>query len=247
MKGNRFLLGVLLLSLVVSLSAKRDMDVFYDIVEKSVSLINQDRKNNGLEPLIFKGVSTNDEIKKFNILFYLSTTTPGYYTEQDFVSILGDNVRDECYNSAVIFHEEGDYYFCLFRDVSILFVNQDAFEAEVVRLVNIEREKRGIKPLIVHEDLCFTARVKAEEFVVYNYCSHYSPKSGSVSRLVKSRNNKFYCIGENIAQGQITPEEVMNDWMNSPGHKENILDSDYEYICVGYYQDNWVQQFAKKQ
>ena len=73
----------------------------------------------------------------------------------------------------------------------------------------------------------------------YEYYGH-----GSLPGLPDEVVKQYYNIGENIAMGQITPAEVVRDWMNSPGHRANILDPSYVYIGVGYCNDHWVQQFG---
>ena len=117
----------------------------------------------------------------------------------------------------------------------------ETFEAEVLRLVNVERSKRGLHSLKLHKDLQITARIKAGEMEKYEYYGH-----GTLSGLPDEVIKRYYNIGENIAMGQTTPKEVVSAWMNSPGHRANILDSSYVYIGVGYCNDHWVQQFARE-
>lgn len=244
MKGNRLLLGLLSLLFVLNLSANKELDALHDIVESTMPLINQERQKWGLTDIEFKGISTKEELDVYAWQYTLGLSS-SLCTSQELFADLQIYVEMDAFNSIVIYYDEGFYYVALVRGVKKLAEHQDAFEAEVVRLVNVERTKRGLKPLILHKDLQYTARIKAKEFVVYDYYDHDSPVSGEPEDLVKSHNDAFYFVGENIAQGQITPEEVMYAWMNSPGHRGNILTPQYEYIGVGYYQDNWVQQFAK--
>ena len=136
--------------------------------------------------------------------------------------------------------EEFNRYISLWYEK--IFENLDysaTFEAEVLRLTNIERTQRGLAPLKMREDLQVTARIKAGEMVKYEYYGH-----GSLSGLPDEVVKRYYNIGENIAMGQTSPEVVVRDWMNSPGHRANILDPTNVYIGVGYCNDYWVQQFG---
>ena len=136
---------------------------------------------------------------------------------------------------------------CLFVLSVSADAEQDAFEAEVVRLVNIERVKRCMEPLEISKDLQISARIKAEEFVTYKYFDHDSPVSGEFSNLIEAQTDEFYYyMAENIAQGHKTPQQVVDSWMDSPGHKSNILDFSFTHIGVGYCQGNWVQHFGMK-
>ncbi|RXT06605.1 hypothetical protein EIZ39_14965 [Ammoniphilus sp. CFH 90114] len=121
---------------------------------------------------------------------------------------------------------------------------------QVVNLVNAERAKVGLAPLKLNTSLASVAKVKAEDMRDQNYFSHTSPKYGSPFDMMKSFGIKYSYAGENIAAGQKTPEEVMKSWMNSPGHKANILSSNFTEIGVGFakggsYGTYWVQQFIK--
>ena len=125
-----------------------------------------------------------------------------------------------------------------------------SYEKEVVRLVNRERASRGLKPLTYDWELSRVARYKSEDMRNNNYFSHTSPTYGSPFQMMKSFGIKYTAAGENIAKGQKTPESVMNAWMNSSGHRANILNGQYEQIGIGYETDKsgntyWVQMFIK--
>jgi uncharacterized YkwD family protein/spore coat assembly protein SafA len=125
-----------------------------------------------------------------------------------------------------------------------------AMENEVIRLVNVERSKRGLQTLRANWELSRAARYKSQDMATKNYFSHTSPTYGSPFDLMESFGIKFSAGGENIAMGQRTAAEVMNGWMNSPGHRSNILSPAYNEIGVGlaksangkYY---WTQLFIK--
>ena len=117
------------------------------------------------------------------------------------------------------------------------------FASQVVELVNEERVKAGLKPLAAHEKLSGMALDKAKDMNDNNYFSHTSPTYGSPFDMMKQYGISYRYAGENIAKGQRTPEEVMNSWMNSPGHRANILSENFTMIGVGYYNGHWVQAF----
>lgn len=118
--------------------------------------------------------------------------------------------------------------------------------AQVVALVNKERTSAGLKPLIVHTNLSKMAKDKAIDMFRSGYFDHTSPKYGSPFDMMDAYHITYLYAGENIAKGQRSAEEVVKDWMNSPGHRANILNSKYTLIGVGYYNGFWVQEFIGK-
>ena len=120
-----------------------------------------------------------------------------------------------------------------------------AFEQEVVRLVNEARAENGLKPLTANTDLSNVARTKSQDMKDKNYFSHTSPTYGSPFDMMKSFGISYKTAGENIAYGQKTPAEVMNAWMNSSGHRANILNASFTQIGVGYVSSGnyWTQMF----
>lgn len=107
------------------------------------------------------------------------------------------------------------------------------FALEVLNLVNIERQNVGIHKLTFCEDLNSVANLKANDMSSYNYFSHESPNYDSFFDVLKDRNIEYTTAAENIAVGQQTPEEVVNDWMNSPEHKAHILNPDFNKTGIG--------------
>jgi uncharacterized protein YkwD len=81
------------------------------------------------------------------------------------------------------------------------------------------------------------------------YFDHNSPTYGSPFDQMKQFGYSYSYAGENIAMGQRSPQEVMKAWMNSAGHRANILSPNFTEIGIGYYSDGnyWVQQFGKPQ
>ncbi len=118
--------------------------------------------------------------------------------------------------------------------------------SKVVALVNKERKDAGLKPLMVHTNLTKMAKTKAIDMFKTGYFSHTSPNYGSPFDMMDSSNITYLYAGENIGKGQRSAEEVVKDWMDSPGHKANILNPKYKLIGVGYYNGYWVQEFIGK-
>ena len=122
------------------------------------------------------------------------------------------------------------------------------YEQEVIRLVNAERAKHGLKPLTYDWELSRVARYKSQDMKDNGYFSHTSPVYGTPFQMMKSFGIKYRSAGENIARGQRTPQAVVNAWMNSSGHRANILNSSFTHIGVGYVADGnyWTQMFIGK-
>ena len=120
------------------------------------------------------------------------------------------------------------------------------YEAEVVRLVNVYRESAGLKPLMTDAGLSYIARLKSQDMCDKKYFSHTSPTYGSPFQMMKDFGVSYRSAGENIAMGQRTPSEVVTAWMNSPGHRANILNASFTRIGVGYvsYGNYWTQMFV---
>ena len=126
--------------------------------------------------------------------------------------------------------------------------SQDAFANEVVRLVNEERAKAGLPALTVDRGAASAAQVRANE--IERSFSHTRPDGSSFNSALTEAGVNFRGAGENIAYGQNSPEKVMEGWMNSSGHRANILNSSYTSIGVGHYQNAsgvnyWTQLFIR--
>ncbi|MEM1503094.1 CAP domain-containing protein [Domibacillus sp. 8LH] len=122
----------------------------------------------------------------------------------------------------------------------------NAFEQEVAKLVNQERAKVGLKALTLDTELSKVARAKSQDMKDKGYFSHQSPTYGSPFDMMKQFGITYKTAGENIAKGQKTPAEVMEAWMNSDGHRKNILNSEFTHIGVGYVGGHWTQMFIGK-
>jgi uncharacterized YkwD family protein/spore coat assembly protein SafA len=123
-----------------------------------------------------------------------------------------------------------------------------SIEQQVVDLVNAERAKAGLSALKVNWELARVARYKSQDMIDNNYFSHTSPVYGSPFDMIKSFGLTYRAAGENIAMGQRSAKEVMQGWMNSSGHRANILNESFNEIGVGVAQNSsgqyyWTQQF----
>lgn len=127
----------------------------------------------------------------------------------------------------------------------------DDYAEEVLKLVNEERAKENLDPLVMDEGLVRVAKIRGLEISWPGHFSHTRP-DGSVC-FTAADGLELWAYGENIAAGYPTPEDVMDGWMNSPGHRANILTDYFECIgiaCVytpvsnGGYAYNWVQFFG---
>lgn len=119
----------------------------------------------------------------------------------------------------------------------------------VLQLVNAERSKNGLKPLTLSTKLTSIATMKSKDMADKGYFDHNSPTYGSPFEMLQKYGVHYKSAGENIAAGQRTPEEVMHSWMNSSGHRANILNPNFTELGVGYYQGGsygvyWTQLFT---
>lgn len=123
-----------------------------------------------------------------------------------------------------------------------------AIEKAVLDLTNAERQKAGLASLQSDSKLMDSARAKSKDMSAKNYFSHTSPTYGSPFDQMKSFGISYRAAAENIAMGQRSAEEVVKAWMESPGHRQNILDAKFTHIGIGYDASGnyWTQQFIQK-
>ena len=121
-----------------------------------------------------------------------------------------------------------------------------AYESEVVRLVNEIRARYGLSALSADNELARVARLKSQDMRDKGYFSHESPTYGTPFQMLKSFGISYRAAGENIAYGYATPQSVVDAWMNSDGHRANILNASYTRLGVGYVANGhyWTQLFA---
>jgi uncharacterized protein YkwD len=123
-----------------------------------------------------------------------------------------------------------------------------AYENEVLSLVNVERAKAGCKPLAYNAKLRTAAYKHSADMAAHNYFSHDSQDGTSFATRISNEGYRWGGAAENIAKGQQTPADVMKAWMNSSGHRANILNCGLKDLGVGLaYQGKtpiWTQDFA---
>ncbi|WP_312027202.1 CAP domain-containing protein [Cytobacillus firmus] len=122
------------------------------------------------------------------------------------------------------------------------------FESKVIELTNAERQKNGLNALKSDNPLSNVAQAKSNDMQQKNYFSHTSPTYGSPFDMMRDFGVNYSSAGENIAMGQQTPEQVVQAWMDSEGHRKNILNGTFTHIGVGYTENGsyWTQMFIAK-
>jgi uncharacterized YkwD family protein len=122
------------------------------------------------------------------------------------------------------------------------------FAQQVIDLTNKERANNGLPALKADAELSSVAEKKSQDMEQNDYFSHTSPTYGSPFDMMRDFGVDYSTAGENIAQGQQTPEEVVDAWMNSPGHRANILSEKFTHIGVGFEEagNHWTQMFIGK-
>lgn len=127
----------------------------------------------------------------------------------------------------------------------------DKYAKQVLELVNKERAKEGLPELKLSSSLNNVAAIRAKELT--EEFSHTRPNGKDCFTALTEAGISYSSVGENIAAGQATPQEVMESWMNSEGHRANILSENYTHMGIGYYhtskgyQDYWAQIFIREQ
>ncbi len=125
-------------------------------------------------------------------------------------------------------------------------VDQTPFACAVIDLVNVERREEGLPPHDYNAELALAAYDHAVDMSVNDYFSHASQDGRRFTDRIQAAGYDAFPRAENIARGYATPEDVMVGWMNSPGHRANILDPESNELGVGFYEvgNYWVQNFG---
>ena len=126
--------------------------------------------------------------------------------------------------------------------------------AAILAAVDAERKKAGVPPLRPNDRLDQAAQRHAQDMLARHYFAHESPEGETVRERARAAGYDWRAIGENIAEGQLSVDEVMSTWMHSPPHRKNILDPDYRELGVGLalgrsgneWQVEWVQTFGTR-
>lgn len=133
-------------------------------------------------------------------------------------------------------------------DPSPIEVSADSIIQQVLSIVNRERSRVGLSPLRLQSQLTAAAQIHSNDMARHNFIGHTGSDGSSFVDRIKLQGYNFRrLIGENVAAGQSSPQEVMRDWMNSRGHRENILNPIFRDIGIGYARGNrpyWTQTFG---
>ncbi|PZO35894.1 MAG: CAP domain-containing protein [Pseudanabaena frigida] len=130
-------------------------------------------------------------------------------------------------------------------------ISNTSFETELLKLTNQERRKAGLAPLRLSSQLSRAAQLHSTDMANNNYFSHTGRNGSSMADRTKATGYKYSFLGENLAAGRSTPEGTIRQWMNSAGHRANILNNKFTEIGFGYtytpnspYRHYWVQVFG---
>lgn len=126
----------------------------------------------------------------------------------------------------------------------------DDWAKQVLTLTNAERSKNGLSPLKWDSSLASLAEKHCKDMIERNFFSHNNPDGETPFDRMKKAGILYMVAGENIAAGQYSPEAVVESWMNSEGHRKNILNPNFTYLGVGVikggkYGIYWAQEFAR--
>ncbi|ADL52127.1 CAP domain-containing protein [Clostridium cellulovorans] len=184
------------------------------------------------------------------LMFVPSMASAETYAEKSEDIMCNSEVKDQTYLSKTINEQVLDsnkMYLMQKSNITNISATK-SIEKEVIRLSNLERSKRGLKPLSEDLKLSRIARLKSQDMSQKNYFSHTSPTYGSPFKMIKSFGINYRSAGENIAKGQRSAQQVVNSWMNSSGHRANILNPGFTHIGVGYSPNGnyWTQMFISK-
>nr|WP_282693953.1 CAP domain-containing protein [Streptomyces sp. CC208A] len=120
---------------------------------------------------------------------------------------------------------------------------------QVIELVNAERAKAGCGPLTANATLTSAAQGHSDDMAARDFFDHTDPDGDGPGDRITAAGYPWSTYGENIAKGQTTPEQVMDAWMNSPGHRANILNCSFKEIGIGIHTDGgpyWTQVFGAR-
>ena len=134
-------------------------------------------------------------------------------------------------------------------------LTQDQFDQQVLNLINQYRAQNGLSGLILSQELDQTADKYANRMATGDFFSHTDPNGSTPFTRMRAEGYQYTTAGENIAAGYATPESVVQGWIDSPGHRANILNPNYKHMGIGYaylandtgsvnYRHYWVQTFG---
>ena len=186
------------------------------------------------------------DVKIINGTSNITFSPNEYVTQEQLVSLI---------NRGLEFKEKVDHYEIAYDYLTKDYIpTKNAYanwSDEVVSLINLEREKAGVKPLTQDLKLNQLSIIKVQDMINRHYFEHESPYYGYPWDLATLFDYEYTSLGENIARNYHSPKDVVAAWMASPSHRENILRNTYTNIGVGVKEDSegnyyWVQMFSSK-
>lgn len=133
-------------------------------------------------------------------------------------------------------------------------VRGESYPETVARLTNAERAAHGCPPVTLETRLTLAAQAHSEDMAINNFFSHTGSDGSSPGDRISRAGYNWRSYGENIAAGYTTPEAVVTAWMDSPGHRANILTCGFDHLGIGYvyakstrYQHYWTMKLASEQ
>lgn len=191
------------------------------VIEENNNIINNENINNNIKK---ENIVTNNDVNN--------------------ISNSNNDVNNNSNSNNEINNEDQNISETIIEQPIVTGTYNNTIAYEVLELINIEREKNNLSPLTLSSSLETIANIRAEE--ITRSWSHIRPDGTSWDTLY-IEYSIYGNIGENLAYGQTTASEVVNDWMNSPSHKENILDPEFTQMAVSLYIYNgiyyWSQEF----
>jgi uncharacterized protein YkwD len=115
----------------------------------------------------------------------------------------------------------------------------------VLDLTNAERSRAGAPALSLHPQLMAAAQHHSDLMAQHNQMTHQLPGEPEMGDRISQAGYQWGRVAENVAQGQSSPEDVVSDWMNSPGHRQNLLHPEFQHLGVGNANGFWTQKFAR--
>lgn len=169
-------------------------------------------------------------------------------------SVVMSATAAEMYPSATVEQSDQSVELPPIQKLSQNIVSRLSFEEQLLALTNIERRKVGLPPLRLSRQLSQAAQAHAVDMGRNGYFSHTGLNGSSMVDRAKATGYRYAALGENLAAGRATPEGTIRQWMNSAGHRANILSNKFTEIGFGYanapnarYRHYWVQVFGRPQ
>jgi uncharacterized protein YkwD len=194
--------------------------------------------NHGINVLLILGLTV---LGVCSFLIFITLTVGLYFLNKDvkykfksnilyrfFLLLLIYGICAVVYN--IVTYHYTDKNLLTLKSTSILSESQSLTEDELIALTNQEREKTGLKPLVQNKLLDIAAASKAEDMISKNYWSHFSPAGVGPWTFIKNANYPYIYAGENLARGFTTSSSVIDSWMGSKEHRENMLSPNYTEV-----------------